>query len=546
MSMQKRIIWSRINHIVGYIFYTFIVAYFIWSIVNIADRGKAIYIGTDKLNATGVAFNIIALILEVVGFFFALYFAIQLIDGVLRVGEVPYDLSKVSGNTKVTVIVPIHNVQSFVLEETLIGFKEQTYKNFDLWVADDSKDEELRAACKEVSEKHNFTYYYETNDKFKSGMLNIVIPKTDGDLLAFFDVDHIPKPDILEKFVAIMEQYPEFAFIQAKFGFRNVTNLLHVWEAMSLMQTFCSSNARREIGTVLYCGSSVVFRREYAYPIPEGQMTEDFDQSVQIIKKGKKGYFLDEVGAMSLVPETIAHQISQLFRWFTGQSGALYDHGWSLFKGVIKRKIRFRQAIDIIFSSMLVVAATSFYFLGIIYSVLYLAKIPLVRAWFLGQLWLIVILSLTFIIYFATITATTLYSMKSASFPLKLYHVPFFLTFGSLTAPFFLIPAFKGLVGKNKLIPGKTQWNKKIPIYRNASIFSVIGLFFLYLAVDSILQQLCGNFDLGFCYYTDPYINYFFILFGMIGLTLAFSLPFMLFASKIFQPQIYEEKHIYH
>ncbi|MCG3220574.1 MAG: hypothetical protein H7641_04265 [Candidatus Heimdallarchaeota archaeon] len=289
-----------------------------------------------------------------------------------------------------------------------------------------------------------------------------------------------------------------------------------------------------------------MFRREYAYPIPEGQMTEDFDQSVQIIKKGKKGYFLDEVGAMSLVPETIAHQISQLFRWFTGQSGALYDHGWSLFKGVIKRKIRFRQAIDIIFSSMLVVAATSFYFLGIIYSVLYLAKIPLVRAWFLGQLWLIVILSLTFIIYFATITATTLYSMKSASFPLKLYHVPFFLTFGSLTAPFFLIPAFKGLVGKNKLIPGKTQWNKKIPIYRNASIFSVIGLFFLYLAVDSILQQLCGNFDLGFCYYTDPYINYFFILFGMIGLTLAFSLPFMLFASKIFQPQIYEEKHIYH
>ena len=187
-------------------------------------------------------------------------------------------------------------------------------------------------------------------------------------------------------------------------------------------------------------------------------------------------------------------------------------------------------------------------FLGIIYSILYFAKIPLVRAWFLGQLWLIVILSLTFIIYFATITATTLYSMKSATFPLKLYHVPFFLTFGSLTAPFFLIPAFKGLAGKNKLIPGKTQWNKKIPIYRNATIFSLIGLFFTYLTIDSVLQQLCAWYDnvFSFCYYSDPYLNYFFSLFGMIALTLTFSLPFMFFASKIFKPKIYEEKHIYH
>jgi hypothetical protein len=251
---------------------------------------------------------------------------------------------------------------------------------------------------------------------------------------------------------------------------------------------------------------------------------------------------------MSLVPETISHQISQLFRWFTGQSGALYDHGWSLLKGTIKRKIRFRQAIDIVFSSLLVVAATSFYFLGVIYAVLYFAKIHLIRALELGQIWLIIILSLTFIIYFATITATTLYSMKSATFPLKLYHVPFFLTFGSLTAPFFLIPAFKGIVGKNKLIPGKTQWNKRIPIYRNAAIFSLIGLFFMYITVDSILQQLCAWNEsvFGFCYYTNPYLNYFFALFGMIALTLTFSLPFMFFASKIFKPKIYEEKHIYH
>ncbi|MCG3215457.1 MAG: glycosyltransferase [Candidatus Heimdallarchaeota archaeon] len=538
--MERKSNWSTINHIVGYVLYCFICAYFIWSLVNISLAYK------NELNVSGIAVNILALLFEVLGFFFALYFAIQLIDGVLRVGEVPYDLTKVSGQTKISVIIPIHNVQPNVLEETLAGFSEQTYSNYEVWVGDDSNNERLKKSCEEICNKYNATYYYEPNDRFKAHMVNIVIPKTDGELIAFFDVDHIPEPDILEKFVAIMEQYPEYAFIQAKFGFRNVTNFLHVWEAMSLTQQFCSENGRRPIGTVLYSGSTAAFRREYAYPLPECQMTEDFDHSVTLIMDGKRGYFLDELGSMSLVPETMPHQISQLFRWFTGQSGILYDHSGDIIKNTIKGKLRPRQALDIISSALLVVAATSFYFLGIFYTVLYFKKIPLIRAWFLGQLWLIIILSLTFIIYFSTISATTLYTMKSATFPLKLWHVPFFLAFGSLTAPFFLIPAFKGLFGRNKMIPGKTKWNKKIPIYRWASFFSVTGLFFLYLTVDSILQQLCGNFNLGFCYYTDPYINFFFILFGMIGLTLTFSLPFMYISSKVFKPKIFEEKHVYH
>ncbi len=537
--MTQKKLWSRVNHTVGYILYIFIIAYFVWSLVNIIGDFN------NELNAGGQVLNIIALVVEVIGFFFALYFAIQLIDGVLKVGEVHYDLKKITGKAKVSVIVPIHNVQHQVLEDTLIGFSKQSYTNFELWVADDSPNETLRTKCEEITNKHNFTYYYEPNDRFKAHMVNIVIPKTDGELLVFFDVDHIPDKDILTKFVAIMEQYPEFAFIQAKFGFRNVTNLLHVWEAMSLMQTFCSENARRKIGTVLYSGSTAVFRREDGYPLPEEQMTEDFDHSIKLIMEGKKGYFLDEIGSHSLVPETMPHQISQLFRWFTGQSGAMSDHAGGLIKNVLKRKMKFRQAIDIVFSSLLVVAATSFYFLGIIYTVLYFLKVPLVRAWFLGQLWLIVIVSFTFIIYFATITATTLYSMKSATFPLKLWHIPFFLTFGSLTAPFYLIPAFKGLFGKNKMIPGKTQWNKKVPLYAWGSFFSVIGLFFLWLTTDAVIQQLCAN-KLISCYHSLPYANFYFMLFGLVGLTLAFCLPFVFATSKIFKPQIYEEKHIYH
>ncbi len=541
--MHRRLIWSRINHIIGYILYCSIATYFVWSLINII-----LNIGThEPLTVGGMILNILALIIEVISFFIALYFAIQLIDGVLRVGEIPYNLEALTGKTKISVIVPIHNVQPIVLEETLIGFTEQTYSNYEVWVADDSPDENLREQSKQLSEKHNAIYYYEENDRFKAHMLNLVIPKTSGDVIAFFDVDHIPKPDILAKFAAIMDQYPEFAFIQAKFGFRNVTNFLHVWEAMSLTQQFCSENARRKIGTVLYSGSTACFRRDYAYPIPEGKMTEDFDHSVNLIMEGKKGYFLDEIGSMSLVPETMAHQISQLFRWFTGQSGIMHDYAGKLIKHTLKRKLKLRQSLDIVLSSLLVVAATSFYFLGIFYAIIYLLRIPLVRAATLGQWWLIIILSLTFIIYFATISATTMYTMNSATFPLKVWYVPFFLLFGSFTAPFFLIPAFKGLFGKHNMIPGKTKWNKKIPIYRYGAIFNVVGIFFLFLTVDSILQQLCYYYTLSFCYLPEPYYrNFFFTLFAVIGLTLGFILPFLAISIKVFKPKIYYEEHIYH
>ncbi len=541
MFMRKRLTWSRINHIVGYIFYVFIVAYFVWSLINIIGDFD------NELNVGGQILNILALILEAAAFFIALYFAIQLIDGVLRVGEVPYDLNALSGKTKISVIVPIHNVQPQVLKETLEGFTKQTYSNYEVWVADDSTDIELKEASKKIAARNDAIYYFEENDQFKAHMLNLVIPKTNGELLAFFDVDHIPEPDILSKFVAIMEQYPEYAFIQSKFGFRNVTNFLHVWEAMSLTQQFCSENARRTIGTVLYSGSTACFRREYAYPIPEGKMTEDFDHSVNLIMEGKRGYFLDEIGSMSLVPETMAHQISQLFRWFTGQSGIMYDYSGKLIKHTFQRKLKFRQSLDIVFSSLLVVAATSFYFLGIFYAIIYMLKIPLVRAYMLGQWWLVIILSLTFVIYFATISATTMYTMKSATFPLKIWYVPFFLLFGSFTAPFFMIPAFKGLIGKHTMIPGKTQWNKKIPIYRYGVIFNVVGIFFLYLTVDSILQQLCATVLSTTCtLYAVPYENFFFSLFAVIGFTLGFILPFLAISMKIFKPEIYDEEHIYH
>ena len=89
-----------------------------------------------------------------------IYFLVQLIDGFLKIGEVDYDIDAIDEQKKVSVIIPIHNVPIPVLEETLVGLTKQTYKNFDVWVGDDSPDKNLRKKYENLCKKYNFTYFY--------------------------------------------------------------------------------------------------------------------------------------------------------------------------------------------------------------------------------------------------------------------------------------------------------------------------------------------------------------------------------------------------
>lgn len=481
----------------------------------------------------GFILNILALLVEMIGPIYSIYFLVQLVDGMLGVGEVSYDLSQVTGEKKVAVIVPIHNVVPDVLKLTLQGLSEQDYPNFEVWIADDSTNVNLRDKAKELTLEYGFTYYFENNKKLKAGMINLVLPKIDAPYIAFFDVDHVPTNLILKKFVAILEQHDEYAFVQAKYGFRNNSNLLHVYSAMFVSQLFCSQNARRTdaLGTVLFQGSSACFRQEFIHKLPEGHLIEDFAHTINLISKGKQGYYLDEIASMSLLPETIEHQISQTFRWTTGHTSVFSYH----VKEGTTSKMRVRQALDLFFSATLILGLTSFYFLSIIYAFMYGFKMKVFRAAGLDHLAIILLPVIIFTVYLLGFTATTIYFKKSDFFPLKLWHAPFFLIFAGLISPFMVIAATRGII-----LGGYEGWNKKLPLIKWATIFSFFGLIFSGLGVFSFLDFI------GVVYYYDGGPNYFWMLFFSVGFTLLFVLPFILFTKYKYKTEIYEEENIYH
>lgn len=523
--MSKKTVY-RINHAIGYIFYTTFIVYFVLSMISII-RERMI------LGGGGITLNILSLILEIFGPIYMIYFLVQLIDGFIKIGEIEYDVTKLKGDKKISVIIPIHNVPLDVLEETLIGLSKQDYANFDVWVGDDSPSVELRKDYKTLCNKYKVNYYYKENYKLKAGMLNLVIPQTDGDYITFLDVDHVPTEGILTKFAAILEQYPDYEYVQAKYGFRRATSSLHIWSAMTTSQIFCSQNARRIFGAVLFQGSSACFRRSGVQHIPESVIIEDYSHSIALMTEKKQGYFLDEFAAHTLLPSTLDHQMSQMYRWIKGQTSSFIAH----LKDVITGKLSFKQSADLFFSSTIIFGVTSFYELGLVYGLMYLFKTPYYRALGLDSLSQIILPIMIMIIYGGTFTIMIIYFVKSKFIKIKAYHVPLYVIFGGLASPFLKVAAFDGLFSTLFRVK-KVTWNKKLKLVSWGALFSFVGIIFFVLTVFSTLD-LFGILQ----YYGD---NFYFAIFLAIGFALTFVLPFVLIARKMFKPVEFEEEHVFH
>lgn len=104
---------------------------------------------------------------------------------------------------RVSVIISTYNSPAW-LEKVIWGYENQTYKNFELVIADDGSGEETR----------NLIEYYRNNSEIdilhvwqkdegfqKSRILNMAVVASRTDYLIFSDGDCIPRNDFIEKHV---------------------------------------------------------------------------------------------------------------------------------------------------------------------------------------------------------------------------------------------------------------------------------------------------------------------------------------------------------
>ena len=117
-------------------------------------------------------------------------------------------------NTKVSVIMPTYN-RCNALRLTLMGFKAQDFKNFEIVIVNDGGSEEAGFVVKEFKETLNIQYY-SIKSIGRAGARNFALKKAKGRYIIFNDDDRIPDNSFVREHYQTLINRPDRVIIGHK------------------------------------------------------------------------------------------------------------------------------------------------------------------------------------------------------------------------------------------------------------------------------------------------------------------------------------------
>lgn len=109
----------------------------------------------------------------------------------------------------VSVIIPSFNESAPVIRRAIDSVIEQTYKNWELLIVDDSTSKETKEAINEYENVENISVYRFPNRLGVSAARNYGMEQAMGEYIAFLDGDDVATPDRLELQVRYFMENPE-------------------------------------------------------------------------------------------------------------------------------------------------------------------------------------------------------------------------------------------------------------------------------------------------------------------------------------------------
>lgn len=229
----------------------------------------------------------------------------------------------------VTVQLPIFN-EYFVVDRLLKSIVALEYpKNkLQIQVLDDSTDETYDKLAKLVKEYQDQGFWIDHIHRidrtgYKAGALQNGLLTAEGEFIAIFDADFVPKPDFLQ------QTLPYFAgkkvgVVQTRWEHLNEDHsLITRLQALQLNVHFTVEQKGRNQADlfVQFNGTAGIWNREAiddAGGWKADTLTEDLDLSYRAQLKGWKIIFLEDVAAPAELPIEMRSYKSQQFRWMKG------------------------------------------------------------------------------------------------------------------------------------------------------------------------------------------------------------------------------------
>lgn len=226
----------------------------------------------------------------------------------------------------VDIMVTVVDEPLSLLRQTLVGCLSQEYPKdrYKVYVLDDGHRAEARVLASSLG-----CEYIRRPDRprhAKAGNLNHALRLTNGDLVAVFDVDHVPARTFLKETVGFFTN-AKVAIVQTPHHFYNpdiFQRNLRVGELVKNEQAlfFRALQAGRDThNSAFFAGSGGLIRRKPLEEIGGFQtqtITEDIHTSMNLHARGYTSCYLNRVLSAGLMPETFEGYLKQRKRWAMG------------------------------------------------------------------------------------------------------------------------------------------------------------------------------------------------------------------------------------
>ncbi|MEX1140015.1 MAG: cellulose synthase family protein [Bacteroidota bacterium] len=235
-------------------------------------------------------------------------------------GEVP----------SVTVQLPIFN-EFYVVKRLIdaVCALEYPKDKLEIQVLDDSTDETCLLAEESVQlyRERGFNIKHimrPDRSGFKAGALRAGLQVAEGEFLAIFDADFVPRPEFLKKTIPYFYQDPRIGLVQTRWEHLNSEySLLTRTQAMALDGHFViEQDVRNKAGFFInFNGTGGIWRRaaiEDAGNWHSDTLTEDLDLSYRAQLRGWKFKYLNNFTSPAELPSEVNALKTQQFRWTKG------------------------------------------------------------------------------------------------------------------------------------------------------------------------------------------------------------------------------------
>jgi len=228
----------------------------------------------------------------------------------------------------VDIYIPSYNEPLKVVRPTVLGAMGLDWPEdkLNIYVLDDGRREEFANFCKDVGVTH---ITRDDNNHAKAGNINAALPKTNGDIIAIFDCDHIPVSTFLKLNMGFFLEDEKLALVQTPHHFysadpfeRNLETFRRVPNEGELFYGLLQGG-NDFWNAAFFCGSCALIRRDMLLEvggIAVETVTEDAHTALKLHGLGYHSAFCAIAQAGGLATESVSAHVGQRIRWGRGMA----------------------------------------------------------------------------------------------------------------------------------------------------------------------------------------------------------------------------------